>query len=337
MRKILVDVHGGDSAPKAPLEASKIALNSRKDLNLVLCGKKETIEGFIQKEKLDASRIEIVDAPDTVLNSDHPSTFLLQKPNSSLSKGFGAFANRDDIDGMVSSGPTGALLTGGVLKIKRMDGVKRPALIATLPTKNDGQMVRLVDAGANMDCKPEYLVQFALMADVYAKVLGIPSPRIGLLNVGMEEGKGNDLAKEVYAQLKANKELNFIGNVEGDKAMDGLCDILIADGFAGNVFLKGLEGGAYYVSDLFKSAIKRNIFSKFGALFQLKGLKEAKKPFKLASAACAPLLGCKKLVVKCHGKASAETLASGILECAKYADENLLNKIEAAISAAPNN
>lgn len=333
MRKIIVDIMGGDNAPEAPLAAVSKAYHASKELSFVLVGKKEIMEAYAKKEKWDASRVEIVDAQDVVTNEDHPATFLQVKPNSSLAVAFDQIAKRDDIDGMVSSGPTGALLTGGIFKAKRLDGVKRPALIATLPTKVNGQMVRLVDAGANMDSKPEYLVQFALMADAYAKVLGIASPRIGLLSVGMEEGKGNELTKDVYAKLKAISSLNFVGNVEGDKVLDGICDIVIADGFAGNVFLKATEGGAYFVKGLFTAALKRNIFSKFGVLFQLKGIKEAKKPFAAASSACAPLLGCRKLIVKCHGKADKDTLFSGILETARYADEDLLGKISDAIAS----
>ena len=329
MKKIIV-VMGGDNAPEAPLAAVSKAYQASKELSFVLVGKKEIVEAYAKKEKWDASRVEIVDAQDVVTNEDHPATFLQVKPNSSLAVAFDQIAKRDDIDGMVS---TGALLTGGIFKAKRLDGVKRPALIATLPTKVNGQMVRLVDAGANMDSKPEYLVQFALMADAYAKVLGIASPRIGLLSVGMEEGKGNELTKDVYAKLKAIPSLNFIGNVEGDKVLDGICDIVIADGFAGNVFLKATEGGAYFVKGLFTAALKRNIFSKFGVLFQLKGIKEAKKPFAAASSAYAPLLGCRKLIVKCHGKADKDTLFSGILETARYADEDLLGKISDAIAS----
>ena len=141
------------------------------------------------------------------------------------------------------------------------------------------------------------------------------------------------MTKDVYAKLKAIPSLNFIGNVEGDKVLDGICDIVIADGFAGNVFLKATEGGAYFVKGLFTAALKRNIFSKFGVLFQLKGIKEAKKPFAAASSACAPLLGCRKLIVKCHGKADKDTLFSGILETARYADEDLLGKISDAIAS----
>lgn len=329
--KIIVDVLGGDNAPKAVLEGVVNALKKESDLELILVGPKEAIEKALAEGGIDPKRVEVIHSELAVTNSDHPSLFIKQKPGSSLALCFETLRRRDDIDGMVSAGPTGALLTGTVLRIGRLPGVARPALLATLPTRG-GHFVRLVDAGANMDCKSEYLVQFALMADAYLKLLGIESPRIATLSVGQEEGKGNELVKETYAALKQTN-LNFVGNVEGDHVLKDEADVVVCDGFAGNVFLKSLEEGAYFISDLFKAALYRNIFTKLGALLQLKGLKKVKEPFNHARKACAPLLGAKKLVLKCHGKSEAETFEATILEGSRLTKLGLQQKIAAAIGS----
>ena len=331
--KILVDTLGGDNAPSAVLDGAIGALKKEPELQLVMVGPEAVIREAMEKGGIPAERYEVIHSDVAVENTDHPSLFLKQKPTASLSLAFDALRKREDLDGMVSAGPTGALLTGTVLRIGRLPGVSRPALIATLPTRT-GSLVRLVDAGANMDCKSEYLVQFALMADAYLKTIGVESPRVATLSVGMEEGKGNELVKETYGLLKQSS-LNFVGNIEGDHVLRGEADVVVTDGFAGNVFLKSLEEGAFFVSDLFKAALYRNIFTKLGALLQLKGLKKVKEPFNHAKKACAPLLGAKKLVLKCHGKSEAETFEATILEAFALAKAGLQEKIAAAIAAIP--
>ena len=328
--KVLVDLLGGDNAPKAVIEGAMSALKKEDDLTLILVGPQKDVEEALEKEGIDKSRVEIIPSEEAVLNTDHPSLFIKQKPNCSMALCFEALRKRDDIDAMISAGPTGALLTGTVLRIGRLPGVSRPALIATIPTRLN-TLVRLVDAGANMDCKPEYLVQFALMADAYLRLAGIDNPRVATLSVGQEEGKGNEVVKETYAILKESN-LNFVGNIEGDHVLKGEADLVVCDGFAGNVFLKSLEEGAYFISDLFKAALYRNIFTKLGALLQLKGLKKVKEPFDHANKACAPLLGAKKLVLKCHGKSKAETFEATILEGSRLAKLGLQEKIAEAIS-----
>ena len=328
---VLVDVLGGDKAPQAVLEGAASALVKESDLHLILVGPTEKIKEVMNRSSISESRYEIIHSEEAVLNTDHPSLFIKQKPNCSMALCFEVLRKREDIDAMISAGPTGALLTGTVLRIGRLPGVSRPALIATLPTRG-GKFVRLVDAGANMDCKSDYLVQFAFMADCYLKLLGNDSPRVATLSVGQEEGKGNEVVKETYSILK-NSGLNFVGNVEGDHVLKDEADIVVCDGFAGNVFLKSLEEGAYFISDLFKAALYKNIFTKLGALLQLKGLKKVKEPFNHANKACAPLLGAKKLVLKCHGKSEAETFEATILEASRLSKLGLQEKIAAAVAA----
>lgn len=328
--KIVVDSLGGDHAPLAVLEGCAEALKQSKELTLVIAGRKEEIEAELTKRKADLSRVEILPAKDMILNTDHPSTFFREKPEASLSLCVEALRKRDDIDGMVSAGPTGAILTGAMLRVGRIPGVIRPALLASLPTRKGG-LVRILDAGANMDCKPEYLLQFAIMGDAYLRNIGVENPRIALLNVGKEDGKGNDLTKEAFALLKQTK-LNFVGSVEGDGILNGDCDLIVTDGFSGNVALKSIEGGCFYVKDLFKDAISGNIFAKFGALFQLKGLKKAKVPFTHARSACAPMLGVKKPVLKCHGKSLGPTFAATILQAEQLAKNDMNGSIASSLS-----
>ena len=328
--KILVDVLGGDNAPKAVIDGAISALKKKDNLFLILAGKEDEIRSAFEKEGISADRFEILPADVAVTNSDHPATFLKEKPTSSLSVAFNALRTRNDIDALISAGPTGALLTGAVLKVGRLPGVGRPALMATLPTRKDG-FVRLIDAGANMDCKPEYLLQFALMADTYLKMNGYENPRVGLLSVGQEEGKGNELTKEVYGLLKESG-LNFIGNIEGDHVLKGEADIVVSDGFSGNVFLKATEEGCLFISDLFKEAIFKNIFTKFGALFMAKHLKNVKKPFDHAKKSSAPLLGTRKLVLKCHGKSEAETFEATILEAARLTEAHFIDNLQKALT-----
>ena len=327
--KILVDALGGDNAPQAVLEGAAKALGSRKDLNLVIVGPAEDCKARLAKLGADLTRAEFLNAKEAVLNTDHPAMFLKQKPESTLAIAYDALRKRDDIDGMLTAGPTGAVLTGAVLRLGRIQGIERPGLITTLPTKNDSY-VRVIDSGANMDCKPQYLYQFAVMAATYLKCVGIANPRVSLLNVGAEEGKGDELSKETYVMLKRSS-LNFVGNIEADHVLDGTTDIVTCDGFAGNVFLKGSEGAFYFMKDKMKIAMAGTFIRKIGALFQLKGIKDATKPFAMVKRGCAPLLGTKKLVVKAHGKSTADVFEGTILETAKLAEKNLIQKIEAAL------
>lgn len=324
--KILLDALGGDKAPASTVAGAIEALNTRKDLEIVLAGPEATLRPMLEKGKAPMDRVSFLEAKQAVLNTDHPSVFLKEKPDSSLAVAFEALRKDDSFAAMVSAGPTGALLTGTVLRIGRIQGVLRPGLLAVVPTRT-GKVCHLVDVGANMDCKPEYLYQFAVMADAYLRLSGLASPRIATLSVGMEEGKGNELSKAAYELIKANPKLNFVGNIEGDHVLRGEADIVICDGFSGNVFLKSLEEGAYFIADLFQAAIKKNIITKFGALFQLRHLKKVKEPFNYASKASSPLLGAKKIVLKCHGKADGETLAAAILKGCELKEKGLLEQI----------
>lgn len=327
--KILVDALGGDLAPNAVLDGIAQAYQEDPTLELVVVGPEATCKDYLTKKKVDVSRFEFLDAKEAVLNTDHPAMFFRTKPESSLAVAYEALRKRDDLGALVSAGPTGAVLSGGVLRLGRMEGIERPALLATLPAKNHS-VVRLIDSGANMDCKPEYLLQFAIMASAYLRCIGMENPSVKLLNVGSEEGKGDERSKAAYALLK-DSGLNFQGNVEGDHVLDGNCDIVVTDGFAGNVFLKGTEEAFYFMKDLMSNAMGGTPLRKMGAVFQLKGIKEAKEPFEFAKKACAPLLGTKKLVMKCHGKSEGFVFAGTIHETKTLLDKNLLAEIASSL------
>lgn len=327
--KFVLDCLGGDKAPLAVIDGTIKASKKRSDISFVLFGPKELIEKRIEEEKADKSRFEIIDSSYDVTNDDVPLSVIKDKRDSSLGKAL-SYVKDNEIDALLTTASTGATLTGSIFKVGRIQGVYRPGLLATIPSRA-GHLVRLLDVGANMDCKADYLYQFALMGNEFLKMTGVTSPKIALLSVGMEEEKGNALTHEVFSLLKADKSLNFIGNIEGDHVLKGEADLVVCDGFAGNVFVKSLEEAAYFVSDAFTHAIKKNIITKIGALFQLKELNKVKGLFKYANEACAPLLGLKKLVVKMHGKSTDNNVCSCILQVATLAENKLIDKIQKVI------
>jgi len=321
--KIVVDAFGGDNSPVAVVDGALLALEKRKDIELVLTGDRAKLESLLNSK---FERIEIVDAPDVITNDDQPTLAIRQKKDSSLVRAFDLLKEQDDIVGLVSAGNTGAVLTGAILKIGRIKGISRPALCAILPTlKEHGVMI--CDAGSNVDCKVEHLEHFAIMASAYYSAYNnIERPRIGLLNNGVEEHKGNELTKEAYHALK-KLPINFVGNVEAREAMSGDVDVIVADGFDGNVLLKTTEGVAAGMSKMIKQEAKRNVFAMLGALFMGK-FKNIKKKMDIDRYGGAPFLGCKKLVVKTHGSANKENFCNTILQVATLYERGLNQKIE---------
>lgn len=321
----VLDAMGSDLGPREITLGIAKAAKVRKDINFKIFGDGEIILKTLKEEGISLDRVEVYDCHEVMTNDDTPTDIIKLKSETSLGQAI-RYLRSNDVDGLLTAGSTGATLSGATLLIGRIPGINRPCLMATLPTRTK-KLTRVMDIGANMDCKPEYLYQFALMANVFLKSTGIENPRIGLLNVGKEDHKGNQLTHAVSDMLKANKDLNFVGNIEGDHVLKGEADAVICDGFAGNVFLKSLEESAYFISDAFKEALNKNIFTKFGALFQLKHLKNVKNLFKYANEACAPLLGIKKLVIKMHGKSNANNVKSCILQAAELVDNKFIDEI----------
>ena len=329
--KFVVDAFGGDNAPKEIIEGVVLALERHKDIQIILTGDKEKIEAELAGR--GAGRVEIEHAPKVITNDDVPTEAIRKMEDSSLVKAFDILKTRDDVDALISAGSTGAILTGAIMKIGRIKGITRPALAPVLPTKKNGKDVLLCDSGANIDCKPINLYHFALMASAYYSILyGEKHPKVGLLNVGVEEHKGNDLTREAYALLK-NSDLNFVGNVEAREYMSGNVDVMIAEGFAGNVLLKASEGAVMAVLSLLKHSIKSHLSSKIGALFMRKTFKELKGRMDvLGKHGGSPFLGVKKLVMKNHGSCGRENIASSIDQAILLHNNKLIEKIEAALA-----
>lgn len=322
--KVVVDAFGGDFAPVEVVEGSLLALKQNKDLTIVLTGDKSKIQQILAGRE---ERIEIVDAKDVITNDDSPTLAIRQKKDSSLVKAFDILKERDDVVGLVSAGSTGAILTGAIMKIGRIKGISRPALCPILPTVKDDKQVMICDSGANVDCKSEHLLHFAIMASAYSSIMtGMDSPKIALLNNGVEEHKGNELTKEVYPLLK-KLPINFVGNIEARDVMKGDVDVVVTDGFAGNVLLKSIEGVASGMGKMLKKEAKRNVFTMIGALL-LKKFKAIKQKMDVNKYGGAPFLGCKKLVVKTHGTAKREVILNTIMQVVKLHENKLNEKIE---------
>lgn len=334
--KFVVDAFGGDNAPKEIIEGVVLALERHKDIQIILTGDKEKIEAELAGR--GAGRVEIEHSPKVITNDDVPTEAIRKMEDSSLVKAFDILKTRDDVDALISAGSTGAILTGAIMKIGRIKGITRPALAPVLPTKKNGKDVLLCDSGANIDCKPINLYHFALMASAYYSILyGEKHPKVGLLNVGVEEHKGNDLTREAYALLK-NSNLNFVGNVEAREYMSGNVDVMIAEGFAGNVLLKASEGAVMAVLSLLKHSIKSHLSSKIGALFMRKTFKELKGRMDvLGKHGGSPFLGVKKLVMKNHGSCGRENIASSIDQAILLHNNKLIENIEAALAEKGDN
>lgn len=304
MVKLLIDTKGGDNGAAVMVKGTCEALAKFDELSIVLVGE----EAFIRKEceKLCASmdRIEIIDAAGEITNYDNPADALFHKTDSSMLTGLQALANRDDIFGMISAGNTGVLLTGAMRYVSGKDRV-RPALAAVLPS-TDGGFTCLVDTGATIDCTPQMLCHFAKLGSDFMKLTyGIESPRIGLLSNGSESSKGNKLVKETYPLLSADENLHFVGNVEGNTALSGVCDVLVCDGFAGNQVLKVTEGTATrIITDIMKYAYRENSneIKKLGA--HLMGI------YDIGSLGGGVILGVAKPIIKTRGNAKESAVVN---------------------------
>lgn len=322
--KVVVDAFGGDNAPLEVVEGAVLAVNERKDLTVVLTGKEDKIKEILNGR---TERIEIVNAEDVITNDDVPTVAIRQKKDSSLVKAFDLLKEDESVVGLVSAGSTGAILSGAIMKIGRIKGISRPALAPILPTKKDGNVI-IIDSGANVDCKSEHLLHFAIMGSAYFSIVqGVESPRVALLNNGAEEHKGNELVKETYPLMK-KLPINFVGNAEAREVMSGDIDVFVTDGFAGNVLLKGVEGAASGILSTLKKEIKASFSAKIGYLFMKKAFKKLKAKLDINKHGGAPFLGCKKLVVKNHGTCGRQNICASILQVVKLHENKLNEKIE---------
>ena len=322
--KILIDVMGGDNAPQVPVEASVKAANEL-GVHMVLVGDTDTINKELAKYEYPKDKISIAHAPDVISNHEEPAKAVRQKKTASVVVAANMLKNGEG-DAMLSMGSTGALLTAGLLIVGRIKGILRPALATTLPTAQGPKL--LVDAGANTNCRPANLVQFGIMGDAYMKKLfNIKSPTVGLISNGEEEGKGDDLTKKTYPKMK-KAPFNFIGNIEGRDVMEGNADVMVCDGFVGNVILKTVEGMGHVISDRIKGMFKKSVLTKVGALFVMNGLNNFKKSMDYREYGGAPLLGCKKLVLKGHGSSDTKAAFAAIKQAKIFIDTDVNKEIE---------
>ncbi len=330
--KIVVDTAACDN-PEEVIRGCALALQNEK-CELILTGNEDTINKVLSLYNVDRTKLEIIDAKDVITNEDVPTLAIRRKTESSLVKAYEAL-KRDDVIGLVSAGSTGAVLSGGVFKLGRIRGIHRPALAPILPTVNCKE-VCLIDCGANVDCRPEYLVEFAMMGVSYMKsVYGIESPRVGLVSNGVEDKKGNELSKEVFARLK-KLPINFVGNMEAREALSGDYDVLVCDGFVGNVLLKSVEGTARMVMKALKNAIMEDGMAKIGALFMKKAFNKVKNSMDYQQKGGAPLLGVEKIVVKSHGASNSDAIQASIKQVLKMHEGNLIDNIKSGLATLEN-
>lgn len=328
--KIIVDAFGGDNAPAEILKGCELAVNDHSDLELIVTGPEKRIKKAAQENNIDISRLTVAHCDEILTMDDHAGDVLKKKKNCSMAVGLQMLAD-GKADAFLSAGNSGALITGATLIVKRIKGIKRPAFSPIIP-KEEGVLM-LVDGGANAECKPEMLRQFAVMGSVYMdKVMKIKNPRVGLANVGTEEHKGDTLRLETFELLKETP-VNFVGNVEGrDIPMDG-CDVLVTDGFTGNLILKTYEGVAAALMRKIKDVFSKSLKNKLAAAVVLKDMKELKKSLDHNEYGGAPILGAAKPVFKVHGSAKAVTVRNAITLTMEYVETNVIAQIAETVSA----
>ena len=336
MIKILVDTLGGDKSPSANIEGAILALRKINDVHLILVGDKSVIEKELEGKVYDKERLSIVHAPDEIDCNEKPTEAIKNKKESSMVKCYELLRAEEDIGGMVSTGSSGALLVGAVLKLGRIKGVKRPAFCPILPTMNQ-KVVGVCDSGANVDCDASLLKQFATMGSLYMqKAYGVENPKVALLNVGVEEEKGDLMRKEAFSLLKEEKSINFVGNMEARELLKGDVDLVVCDGFSGNVLIKSTEGACIEVLKLVKKTLLSSLKAKIGALFIKKDLNKTKQIMDYNNYGGAVILGAKKTVVKGHGTSTEISVFHCIEQAYNLEKNNLRQAIETSMASIEN-
>ena len=329
--KIIVDAFGGDNAPLAPIQGA-VDAHHEYGVDIILTGDEEKIRSVAAENGIDLSGIAIAHAPDVFTNDDQPSTIRSKaKANTSMAVGLTMLRNGEG-DAFISAGNSGALGAGAMFLVKRIKGIQRVAFAPVMPNLNSYFM--LIDSGVNTDVRPKALQQFALMGSIYMnKVMGFDNPRVGLANVGVEEHKGDPLRQETYVLLKDTPGINFVGNVEGrDIPLDG-CDVVVCDGFTGNMILKTYEGVAIALMKKIKGVFTKSLKTKLAAAMVLSDMKELKKSMDADEVGGAPVLGCAKPVFKAHGSANAKTIKNAVRVTADYVKGDVIGCITEALAA----
>lgn len=324
--KVVVDAMGGDHAPEVPVRGAIDALKESGDIYIYLVGVKETIEKELDRYEYPKDRLEIVPASQIIETAEPPVMAIRSKKDSSIVVGQ-TMVKKQEADAFVSSGSTGAVLVGGQVIVGRIKGVERAPLAPLIPTAKG--MSLLIDCGANVDARPSHLVQFAKMGSIYMEnIMGVDKPRVGIVNIGAEEEKGNALVKETFPLLKECPGLHFTGSIEAREIPAGAADVVVCEAFVGNVILKLYEGvGATLISKI-KESMMSSLRTKMGAMLVKPALKDTLRSFDISGHGGAPLLGLKGLVVKTHGSASATEIKNAIFQCRQFKEQKIAEKIK---------
>lgn len=332
--KIILDAMGGDLAPQAPVLGAIEAVKTF-GAEITLVGRSEEILQIMQEQGYQdlPQGIEIAGAEDVVDMHDDPGTVIHKRKNSSMIIGLRLLAEGQG-DAFISAGSTGALLSGATLIVKRVKGIRRAAMGPAMPNKAGGQTL-IVDCGANAECTPEYLLQFAYLGNFYAqRVLGVATPRVGLLNIGAEDSKGTDLQKQTLSLLRAadaRGDLHFIGNIEAKDAIKGGCDVIVTDGFSGNVMLKSIEGVGSFAGSALKGMFKKNLLTKLAALLVMPGLNAFKARLDPNKVGGTAFIGISRPVIKAHGGSNAEAIENAVGQAIQVAESGITEAIAAHI------
>ncbi len=322
---IVIDTIGGDNGVEVCVKGAVQGLSDHPNVKLFLTGHKSEIVGFLSEYEYDKSRIEVIDCSEEISPNEHPVQAVREKKDSSLVVGLKLLKD-EKADAFISAGSTGAILAGGQFVVGRAKGVKRTPLAHLLPTNSTPSL--LLDCGANVDVKPEVLLQFAEMGSIYMQsVCGVDNPRVAIANIGTEEEKGNALVKKTYPLLRDSKIINFTGSIEARAIPFGKADVIVADGFVGNIIIKLYEGLSKMLLRELKGAFLSTVRSKIGAIMVKKSMKNTLQKFDASDKGGAPLLGLKALVVKIHGNSKDGEVISAITQCVTFVENDVTGKI----------
>ena len=330
MIRVAVDAMGGDNAPDEIIKGAIEAVALREDIQVILVGREELIREKLKSYSYREQQVEVVNATEVIETAEPPVAAIRTKKDSSIVVGL-KLVKEEKADAFVSAGSSGAVLAGGQLLVGRIKGVERPPLAPLIPTEKGVSL--LIDCGANVDARPSHLVQFAKMGSIYMEhVMGVKNPRVAIVNIGAEEEKGNALVKETFPLLKECDGLNFIGNIEARDLQDAVCDVIVTDGFTGNVIIKLTEGMGLMVLRELKSRFMSSTRSKMGALLLGDQLRAIKSEFDYAEYGGAPILGVKGALLKMHGSSDARAVEQTILKAVPYVNENVVGTIGSAMT-----
>ena len=332
MVNVALDAMGGDNAPYEVIKGAVDALNKDESVKIFLCGDETAIKENLEKisPNFTSDRLEIVHCSEVIEMSEPPVNAIRRKKDSSIVRGM-TLVKEGTCDAFVSAGSSGAILVGGQVIVGRIKGVERAPLAPLIPTEKGASL--LIDCGANVDARPNQLVQFAKMGSIYMEhVMGVKSPKVGIVNIGAEEEKGNMLVKETFPLLKNCLDINFVGSVEAREIPKGDCDVIVCEAFVGNVILKFYEGVGKSLLNVIKGGLMSNLRSKIGALLIKPALKSTLKKFDASEYGGAPLLGLNGLVVKTHGSSKAKEVTTTILQCVSFKEADITGKISSKIN-----